>query len=35
LSYSPQKNVLVSCGGKDDRRVTFWDLNLYKPFRII
>lgn len=27
--------MLISCGGKDDRRLTFWDLNMYRPFRII
>jgi len=26
LSYCVTKNVLVSCGGKDDRKLTFWDL---------
>jgi cilia- and flagella-associated protein 52 len=26
LSYCVTKNVLISCGGKDDRKLTFWDL---------
>jgi hypothetical protein len=25
----------VSCGGKDDRRLIFWDMSQYKPYRII
>ena len=25
----------MSCGGRDDRRLTFWDLSSFKPYRII
>jgi len=31
LAYHPQRNVLISCGGKDERRLTFWDLNQTQP----
>jgi WD40 repeat protein len=27
LAYHPGRNVLISCGGRDDRRLTFWDLS--------
>ena len=35
LSYVPNKNTLVSCGGRDDRKLTFWDLNQHRAYRII
>jgi WD40 repeat protein len=35
LAYSPQKNILLSCGGRDDRKITFWDLNSGRAFRFI
>ena len=35
LSYVEAKNTLISCGGRDDRRLTFWDMNQHKPYRII
>ena len=35
LAYNRMMNVLVSCGGKDDRRIIFWDLASFKAYRII
>jgi len=35
LAYHPSRNVLISCGGRDDRRLTFYDLAQFKPYRII
>jgi hypothetical protein len=35
LAYQTVRNVLISCGGKDDRRLTFYDMNSQKAYRII
>ena len=26
---------MISCGGRDDRKLTFWDMNQHRPYRII
>jgi WD40 repeat protein len=33
LAYNYQQHVLISCG--QDRRLTFWEMNQHKAYRII
>ena len=35
LSYVLGKNTLNSFGGRDDRKLTVWELNQHRPYRII
>jgi len=35
LQYHSGRNILISCGGKDERRLTFWDLNQGKVIKVI
>ena len=37
LAFNSVRNALISCCGKDERRLTFWDMNFPQPkvFRVI